>query len=162
MSAVAEMKELLFEELALIVRTSVKLIGRVEEKHWNYKPQANMRSLEELVHHLVAIPTVDLLILQENTRETVAQKESEVAAEGNNKEALSAVLDKGMTDLRAYMEGLSEEDFLHKETTPFYIDHPTKQAKWMIEIVTHMQHHRAQLFQYVKALGYDVNMFDLY
>ncbi|WP_240941217.1 DinB family protein [Paenibacillus sp. HB172176] len=156
------MKELLFQELTLIARTSLKLIGKLEGENWTYRPQANMRSMEELVHHLVAIPSVDLLILQENGRETVRAMEESVEAEGHSKEALSAVLDKGMNDLRAYMEGLSDEEFLHKETAPFYIDHPTKQAKWLIEIVTHLQHHRAQLFQYVKALGHDVNMFDLY
>ncbi|WP_370733829.1 DinB family protein [Paenibacillus dakarensis] len=36
------------------------------------------------------------------------------------------------------------------------------QAKWLIEIVTHAQHHRAQMFNYLKTLGYQVSMFDLY
>ncbi|WP_327204754.1 DinB family protein [Paenibacillus sp. DMB20] len=29
-------------------------------------------------------------------------------------------------------------------------------------MVTHAQHHRAQTFNYMKTLGYEVNMFDLY
>lgn len=60
------------------------------------------------------------------------------------------------------MNGLTDEEFMQKTTQPFYLEHGSTQAKWLIEIVTHAQHHRAQMFNYLKAQGYEVSMFDLY
>ncbi|AKG36537.1 DinB family protein [Paenibacillus durus] len=161
MQAVSEMKGLLFAELEHIVRTSSKLIAKISPEHQDYRPRDNMRSLLELAQHLVSVPSVDLLILQEHGQPEIRRMEEEINQDSAS-EKLSAWMDKGFQDLKAYMEGLSEEDFLHKSTKPFYLEHGSVQAKWLIEIVTHAQHHRAQLFNYMKELGYDVNMFDLY
>lgn len=161
MQAVIEMKGLLLHELEHIVRTSSSLIGKISPGHWEYRPRENMRSLLELAQHLVSVPSVDLLILQEQGQPDIRRVEDEIN-EARTAERLSAWMDKGFQDLKAYMEGLSEEDFLHKATKPFYLEQGSVQAKWLIEIVTHAQHHRAQLFNYLKELGYEVNMFDLY
>lgn len=117
--------------------------------------------LLELAQHLVSVPSVDLLILQEQGQPDIRRAEEEINEAGTSEE-LSAWMDNGFQDLKAYMENLSEEDFLHKATKPFYLEQGSVQAKWLIEIVTHAQHHRAQLFNYMKELGYEVNMFDLY
>ncbi|XID90161.1 DinB family protein [Paenibacillaceae bacterium WGS1546] len=162
MNELREMKSLLFEELELIVRTSSNLIRKIEPAHWNHKPADNMRSLAELARHLVGVPSVDLLILKEKSREEVAEWEAVIDADGVDPDKLIGSMTAGLAELKRYMEELSDEDFLHKKTKPFYVEHRTAQAKWLIEIVTHAQHHRAQLFNYMKALGYDINMFDLY
>jgi len=162
MNALQEMKALLFEELELIVKTSAKLMGKIKEEHWEHRPAANMRTLLELAQHLAGVPSVDLLILREKSREEVRELEHRIEDDGSDSDKLTAWMASGLKDLKAYMEGLSDEDFLHKQTKPFYLEHATAQAKWLIEIVTHAQHHRAQLFNYMKALGYEISMFDLY
>ena len=162
MEATKELKELLFEELELIVRTTAGLVRKISPQDWEFKPRENMRTIRELVSHLVAIPAVDLLILQENSQDDVRALEATFDQE-HDPEVLLDRMQQGLRDLRAYMENLSEEDFLHKKTTPFYLpDHGVAQAKWLIEITTHAQHHRGQLFTYLKTLGYEINMFDLY
>jgi len=162
MNATTELKRLLFEELGLIVRTSGKLILKIRPEHWEHRPAANMRSLGELVHHLVAVPATDLFILKEKNAEEVRELEAGIAAGGTDAEKLIASMENGTADLKRYMEELAEEDFLGLKTKPFYLEHGATQAKWLIEIVTHAQHHRAQMFTYMKTLGYDINMFDLY
>lgn len=162
MSQLVEMKQLLFEELEHIVKTSSNLIMKISDKDWDYRPASNMRSLLELVHHLVSVPGADLLIMREKPEEEVRQLEGAIAADGGDKEKLIAWMHKGLADLKSYMDGLSDDDFLHKKTTPFYLEHGSAQAKWLIEVVTHAQHHRAQMFNYLKAQGYEVSMFDLY
>lgn len=162
MSQLVEMKQLLFEELEHIVKTSSNLIMKISDKDWDYRPASNMRSLLELVHHLVSVPGADLLIMREKPEEEVRQLEGAIAADGGDKEKLIAWMNKGLADLKSYMDGLSDDDFLHKKTTPFYLEHGSAQAKWLIEVVTHAQHHRAQMFNYLKAQGYEVSMFDLY
>jgi len=162
MSHLVEMKQLLFEELEHIVKTSSNLIMKISDEDWDYRPASNMRTLLELVHHLVSVPGTDLLIMQEKTEEEVRQLEGAIAADGGDKEKLIAWMNKGLADLKSYMNGLTDDDFLHKKTKPFYLEHGSAQAKWLIEVVTHAQHHRAQMFNYLKAQGYEVSMFDLY
>ena len=161
MDVAKEMKKYLFEELTLITNTTAGLIRKISAEDWTYQPHENMRSLLELVQHLVAIPAVDLLILQEKSREEVNSLEA-VFAHDRDPESLINRMTQDLDKLKAYMEALSDEDFLYKKTTPFYLPHGTEQAKWLIEIVTHTQHHRGQLFTYLKTKGYEVNMFDLY
>lgn len=86
--------------------------------------------------------------------------ESEHAS--SDPEKLCEWMEEGFQSLCDYMRGLDEESFLTRRTKPFYADHGSTQAKWLVEIVTHVYHHRAQLFQYLKQLGHPVNMFDLY
>lgn len=160
MTAVQELQHMLFEELELIVRTTTNLLAKVKREDLEFRPQPNMRTLRELAEHLAAIPKVDLLILQEHSAEEVRQLEGRFAE--TDFAQLGASMAEGLEPLRQYMAALSEEDFLHRKTIPFYLDHGTAQAKWLIEIVTHAQHHRGQLFTYLKMQSYDVGMFDLY
>lgn len=160
MTAVQELQHQLFEELELIVRTTTNLLAKVKPEDVAFRPQPNMRTLRELAEHLAAIPEVDLLILQEHTAEEVRKLESRFVEMDFSK--LGSAMAEGLELLRQYMTALPEEDFLHKKTTPFYLEHGTVQAKWLIEVVTHAQHHRGQLFTYLKQQGYDVSMFDLY
>ncbi|MBT2765454.1 DinB family protein [Paenibacillus sp. ISL-20] len=162
MSQLNEMKQLLFEELELIVRTSSNLIDKISAEHWDYRPAHNMRSLQELVHHLVSVPSTDLLILQEKSEAEIRELEASIATDGVEKDKLISWMTKGLADVKSYMNGLTDEEFMQKKTKPFYLEHGSTQAKWLIEIVTHAQHHRAQMFNYLKAQGYEVSMFDLY
>jgi uncharacterized damage-inducible protein DinB len=155
------MKKYLFDELELIVKTTSGLIRKISPEDWAYQPRENMRSLLELVQHLISIPAIDLCILQEKSEDEVRRLDA-VFAEVCEPESLIQCMEQGLSELKSYMEGLTDEDFLHKKTTPFYLPHGSEQAKWLIEIVTHAQHHRAQLFTYLKTQGYEVNMFDLY
>lgn len=161
MPAVQEMKGHLYHELELAIRTTKRLLSKIKAEDWNYRPRDNMRSLQELAHHLVLVPITDLAILQEKTEEEVHQYCKEIDGV-TDAEELSKKMDLGYQALRTYMDGLSEEDFLHKQTKAFYLDFGKSQAAWLTEIVTHTFHHRAQLFNYLKQLGYDVTMFDLY
>ncbi|MGO4549354.1 DinB family protein [Paenibacillus sp. 2TAB23] len=161
MSAVIEVKAVQLEELEHIVKTSSNLIRKISPEHWSFRPHANMRSLLELTEHLVSVPSSDLLILQENSETVIRKLEADIA-ESSDIERLVGWMTTGLHEVKSYMESLSEEDFLHKSTKPFYLEHGTVQAKWLVEITTHAQHHRAQLFTYLKMQGYEVNMFDLY
>lgn len=153
------MRDLLFGELGLGVRTTTALLKKVKESDWDYRPRENMRTLHELAHHLVMIPETDLAILQEKSEEEVQSIES---CELPDADSMSTAMEQGFEKLKSYFSSLSDQVFLDKETRPFYMDEASTQAKWLTEIVTHTFHHRAQMFNYMKQLGYDINMFDLY
>jgi uncharacterized damage-inducible protein DinB len=161
MSELFQLRDLLFHEMGVAVRTTKGLLEKVKPEDWNYRPKVNMRSLLEVVQHLVLVPAADLAILQEKSQPEVQQLEKEIEHLTDPKE-LGEVMDRGFAALKEYMTGLSEEEFMHKVTKAFYAESGSSQARWLIEILTHAFHHRAQFFTYLKQLGYDVNMFDLY
>jgi uncharacterized damage-inducible protein DinB len=153
------LRNVLFEELEVGVRSTTNLVRKVKSGDWDYRPRENMRTLRELVHHLVMIPEIDLAILRESPEKEVQQIEGRDLPDA---EAMCETMKDGCDHLKDYFMTLSDEDYLTKETRPFYLDKGSTQAKWLTEIVTHTFHHRAQLFNYMKQLGYDINMFDLY
>ena len=164
MSNTLSMRDLLLEELHLAVKTTKKLIHKVQEKDWEYKPAENMRSLLELTNHLVQIPFVDLAIMQEKSEDEVNQLQNHDLYK-NEPGDLISVMEDGYDAFKDYMISLPEHQLLHKQTKPFYFGddfNGSSQVKWLIETTTHAFHHRAQFFNYLKQLGYEVNMFDLY
>jgi uncharacterized damage-inducible protein DinB len=121
-----------------------------------------MRSLVELARHLVNVPAQELAILQEWPMEEVRQL-PQLVANVRGAESLANVMHGGVQALKAYMTSLDEADFLYKKTAPFFAKHqPAAQVKWLIEITTHLYHHRGQMFTYMKQLGIPVSMLDLY
>ncbi|MBO1514537.1 DinB family protein [Metabacillus bambusae] len=163
MNHINKMTDLLFEELELAVKTSINLIQKIEDSQWNYRPKENMRSLVELVHHLVSIPLSDLTCLLEEKSEKEYRKIELDIEEIRDPEKLGTQMQHNFEKLKDYILALSDEDLMNKITKPFYFEQGGHiQIKWLIEIVTHTYHHRAQLFNYLKQLDHDINMFDLY
>ncbi len=160
MSETSTVRELLMAELALAVRTTGALLEKVTPELWGFRPREEMRTVLELANHLTQIPLVDLAILQERSQEEVHALEQALSA--SDAPHMRANMENGLNELSAYMSGLSEHDFLHKQSKPFYMEHGSTQAKWLVEIVTHAFHHRAQLFTYLKESGLAITMFDLY
>ena len=55
MSGTLQIREHLLTELETGVRTGASLIRLIRSEDWTYRPQDNMRSLVELVHHFIQI-----------------------------------------------------------------------------------------------------------
>ncbi len=163
MNSIKAVTNMLFDELELAVKTTTNLLLKIEDKQWGFRPTKNMRSLEELVHHLIAIPRSDLTCLMlEKSMEEYEKVEKEIA-EVNDREKLGEMMKENLSVLKNYVNSLSEDELLNKKTKPFYYEQGGHvQIKWLMEIVTHTYHHRAQLFNYLKQLNHPVNMFDLY
>ena len=161
MNGVMQIRDHLLQELELAVRTSGSLIEKIQPEEWSYQPQENMRTLLQLVHHLVSIPTSDLAIMQELSEPEVAQAENQVSDVTNPAE-LAKQFQRNYEALHSYMMSLSEEDLLNKSTKAFYADHGMVQIKWLIEVVTHTFHHRSQLYNYLKQSGHELHFFMLY
>ncbi|WP_124728288.1 DinB family protein [Staphylospora marina] len=153
-------RELLFHELELLIRTSGKLLSMIRPEHWEQKPHDALRPIGELANHLAQIPAVDLAILREADEITVRRLEADLTRQSG--EELVKVMNEGWAALKDYMSSLTEEEFFTKKTKAFYKEEGTCQATWLTEIITHLAHHRAQLFDALKQFGYGVNMFDLY
>ncbi|TWM31925.1 hypothetical protein CHCC14821_0737 [Bacillus paralicheniformis] len=151
----------MFHEMETGIRSTCHLLKKVKESDWSYRPADHMRSLKELASHLAAIPEADLAIMQEKEEDVIARIEKKYDAL-QSADQMAEAMQKGFAAFQTYMTSLSDEEFLTKKTKPFYLDEGMTQSRWLTETLTHVFHHRAQLFNYLKQLGYDVNMFDLY
>ncbi|MCZ8518505.1 MULTISPECIES: DinB family protein [Paenibacillus] len=158
----SHVQDLLFDEMELALSTTCGLIAKIKEDQWEFRPQEGMMSLIELVRHLVQVPALELAILQEKPEEEIRNLAMTIM-HLRDAASLSDVMHRGVQELKRYMISLDEKDFLYKTTAPFFAKHhPVAQAKWLIEITTHLFHHRAQMFTYMKQLGLPVSMLDLY
>lgn len=161
MNGTLQIRDHLLNELETGVRTGEALIRIIRPEDWNYRPQDNMRSLLELVHHFVLVPASDLAIMQEATAEEVEVIEKSLS-DVHEPERLAESLRENFETYKAYILSLSEEDLLNRSTTAFYLEHGHVQVTWQIETVTHLFHHRSQLYNYLKQLGHELNFFMLY
>lgn len=161
MNAVDILRNKLLGELELGIRSMEGLLKKVQVKDWEYQPADNMRSLKELAKHIVSIPEVDLHIFQGKDGETIKKVEEKYDVLESAEDMVKA-MHNGFEAYKTYILSLSEEDLLIKKTKPFYLEEGEIQAHWLVEEVSHLFHHRGQFFNYLKQLGYDVNMFNLY
>jgi uncharacterized damage-inducible protein DinB len=152
-------RALLLAELEWISGNCQRLIRMVKPEHLDYRPFPEMRSLLELLNHLAQIPAIDLLILR-GAAEGEVQKAEQAWFRNTPDEAADA-LRQGSLALREYIDKLSLDQFENESGTAFYGRTQTN-AKWLLEIVTHLYHHRAQLHMYLKLNGYPVNTRTLY
>ena len=149
----------LFEQLHALRRSLVKILPQLPACAEDWRPRENMRSCWELANHLVSIPATDTVIAQEKDQPAVQAKET--GREATTVEGLDGVWDQGMEELIAHYSALPPDQFESLETTSFY-GHKAVAKTWLVETVTHVHHHRAQLFTYLKLMGRPVDMFYLY
>jgi uncharacterized damage-inducible protein DinB len=157
-------KGLLLRELEWISGNVARLLTLVKPDDLDYRPAENMRTLRELGHHLAQIPAVDLAIMRGLKQEEVQAEEQRLTTEAEQR-ALPAgwagVIGSGSKDLARFMETLPMNEFEAGSGSAFYGRTQTY-AQWLLETVTHLYHHRAQFFGYLKLLGYDVASRNLY
>lgn len=161
MNGTLQIRDHLLNELETGVRTGASLIRLIRPEDWAYRPQDNMRSLVELVHHFIQITASDLAIMQEKSEAEVGVVENSLSGIEDN-EKLEATLWGNLEVYKAYILSLSEEDLLNRSTKAFYMEHGHLQAQWQIETLTHVFHHRSQLYNYLKQQGHELNFFMLY
>lgn len=161
MNGTLQIRDHLLNELETGVRTGASLIRLIPPEDWAYRPQDNMRSLVELVHHFIQITASDLAIMQEKSEAEVGVVENSLSGI-EDIEKLEAILWGNLEAYKAYIVSLSEEELLNRSTKAFYMEHGHLQAQWQIETLTHVFHHRSQLYNYLKQQGHELNFFMLY
>lgn len=150
---------LLFAELERAVANCQRLFRLAGTEHYAWKPREGMRSFSELANHLAQVPSVDLLILRSAPEAEIVALEAELVR--SDAEGWCAVIQDGCQQLQRLMEKLSYDNFENDSGTAYYGRTQTY-AQWLLEAITHIYHHRAQLFTYLKLLGYPVSTRTLY
>ncbi|HYG57721.1 MAG TPA: DinB family protein [Symbiobacteriaceae bacterium] len=136
-----------------------ELFGHIQPDQVDWRPRENMRTLLELANHLAQVPAVDLKILQGGSEEEVRALEASQYRYGPAE--LIHVWRTGLDAVAEFYGALSPEQYEQQVGKAFY-GHTAPLSEWLLEIITHSYHHRAQFFTYLKMLGRPVDMFTLY
>jgi uncharacterized damage-inducible protein DinB len=152
-------QETLLKVLTQLNGSMEELFAQIQPEHTEWRPRENMRSMLELANHLAQVPTVDLKIMQQGTEQEV--RALEVSLHRSNPAELIHVWRSGLGAVVEFYGTLTPEQFDQQMGTAFY-GHSAPLSEWLLEIMTHSFHHRAQLFTYLKQVGRPVDMFTLY
>jgi uncharacterized damage-inducible protein DinB len=157
---------MLLTELEFICRNCARLCGLIEPGDYRFRPAGaegvdlgKMRNTLELANHLAQLPSIDLAIIRAVGEEDVQRLERELWRE--DAQALKGILREGYEELHRFMEKLTISEFETGSATAFYGRTQTY-AQWLLEVITHLYHHRAQLYTYLKLAGAPVDMRMLY
>ncbi len=152
-------RSLLLTELERIAANVARMLALIKPEDFGYRPQDNMRTMLELANHLAQVPALDLRLIRGDKEPELVKRESELTRDTGAD--LGEVLREGVRDMLAFYEHLSFDEYENGSATA-YFGRTQTHAEWLLEVITHMYHHRAQLFMYLKLNGYPVNTRTLY
>lgn len=150
---------LLLSELDKLTGNISRMLALIKPEHHGYTPQEGMRTLAQLATHLAQIPHVDLRLLRGDDESQIVALEAQLARE--DPDGWISVLKDGKAELTRYYERLTLDEFENNSGTAYYGRTQTH-AQWLVEIIGHLYHHRAQLFMYLKLNHYPVGTRTLY
>ncbi|HYF94655.1 MAG TPA: DinB family protein [Symbiobacteriaceae bacterium] len=136
-----------------------ELYAQIPPESLGWRPRENMRTVMELANHLAQIPSIDLAIMQSATEAEIRALEGSLHR--SNPAELVHVWRAGVGAVAEFFGALPSAEFESRIGTAFY-GHAVPMSEWLLEVITHAYHHRAQLFTYLKILGRPVDMFTLY
>lgn len=144
----------ILNELKFISHTIEQMFEYVDEKIAHEYPVTGKMSVWEVCIHLTQIPTADLLIPKNYTKQqmtTYYKTNIPINVENAKVQFIT-----GIQELIHFFESLSEAQLSKRFTTYWGSEYSRKE--WLIQILTHLVHHRAQLYQYLLLLECDVEM----
>ncbi|TDL98251.1 DinB family protein [Macrococcus brunensis] len=118
------------------------------------------RTCQELLNHIVLLPEADYRLSQGASKEEIDQFTHYWQKELTSTEMLEARLDLSFSILKDAYKELEPEELMVKTTS--YWGAKYNQKEWLLVILTHLSHHRSQLYTFLKTEGeqIDVKLFE--
>lgn len=134
-----------FHQIKVAIDSVIEIINQFPEAELESKPINNKRSYLELLSHISLLCKADLLILNE-----ASQKEMEIYYERNKPETIEELKEhllKNFNELVKEFSSYSDEKLF--EYTKSYWGVCYSRYEWLLEILSHLYHHRSQLHSYL-------------
>ncbi|WP_242144783.1 MULTISPECIES: DinB family protein [unclassified Bacillus cereus group] len=128
-------------QLKIAIHTSIKMLNPLTESDLNIKPIQHKRSLFEMYAHLSLICHADLLILNETPQEelqTFYRKHTPKTIH-----EIQQTMLQGYDLLSETFLSYSHEELAHITTAYWGVSY--SRFEWLLEIIAHVYHHRAQI-----------------
>jgi hypothetical protein len=119
----------------------------------DFRAHEDMRSIYELTNYLAQVPQVDMRIIRGDDEEKIRALEQELARE--NPAGWGEVLRLGMEESTRFYEGLTMDVYENGSATAYYGRTQTH-ARWLVETISRMYHHRSQLIIFMKLSGSEI------
>lgn len=113
------------------------------------------RTCGELLNHIVLIPEADYKLSQGASYEEMLQYYHYWEKELTTREMLEARLDLSYSILLDAYQELEQEELMAQTTS--YWGTTFSQVEWLLMILTHLSHHRAQLYSFLKTEGENID-----
>jgi uncharacterized damage-inducible protein DinB len=127
-----------------------KILERVPDEKWNWKPHDKSGSVGWLAVHVATIPEWAVMTLKtENFDYAPPGGSSYQPPKIENRQQLLTLFDKSVTETRASIGAASDQDMMKAWSL-------LAGGKTVFEIMNHLIHHRAQLTVYYRLLGIPV------
>ena len=155
----ADCRSLLTDQLAFLHKNVHVYLGRFPgEDRLGWRPAPEFFTLFELGAHLCAAPAFTAAVLRGEADEEIFKWD--VPIRQGTADDLGRLLDEAMAACRDALARFDADAFMMAEApSPFGAATP---AKHLLDLVTHMHHHRGQLHNYLRALGTGVSTDTLY
>jgi len=134
-------------------------------RHWpqgreDWRPAPNTFTLLELASHLYGLPKAYAAVLREAPREEIFRlMGGPWSARGP--EDLQQMLAEGMEEFRSLLASVPAGEFAVRPV-PWPFGEPLTPEQLVLNLVTHMYHHRGQFHVYLKQLGAPVDTETVY
>lgn len=139
------------------------VIDKARTANSDFVPSKGMRSLIELVNHLVQIPLIDPAVYSSELDSEAAFQKREKELHSVDIDVALSVFDEGIKSAEERFRTMSEKELLEKNLQPFYESGEKKNwAYYIPEMTRHIAMHKMQLWMYLKLSGLDVNMMTYY
>jgi uncharacterized damage-inducible protein DinB len=130
-----------FHQIRVAVKSIVEVVDCLEENDLQQRPTTTKQSIGELLGHIATICRADYYIAEGANQKEMAAFYSSVSLD--SKEEIKEELLNNYTFLQEQFMRFNEEQ-LHEEMTSYW-GTTYSRYEWLLEIVTHLYHHRGQL-----------------
>ncbi|WP_019241074.1 MULTISPECIES: DinB family protein [Bacillus] len=133
--------ESILYQIYLALSTTKEMLQSLTDEDLTLRPTPNKYSVGELFEHIAIICKADLLIADGATEEEMRQLYS--SCDLDNKKDIVVALVENYNLLRNEYMNYSETDLQEKLTAYWGVTYT--RYEWLLEILTHVIHHRGQL-----------------
>ncbi|PEL10547.1 DinB family protein [Bacillus sp. AFS017336] len=133
--------ENVINQLCLSVKTVFEMLELITEEDLNFRPIDDKKSIGELAQHLCELIGADLKIMSGVSQEAMVVYYSEVQC--TSLIEMKKLLQKNFHDLKENYLKMNGQDLFEEVTS--YWELKYSKFEWLLEILVHFTHHRAQL-----------------
>ncbi|MGG3269579.1 DinB family protein [Priestia aryabhattai] len=151
--------ERVFNQIQVNIRSVTTIINDVTEEELAYRPLPHKRSIQELLQHLCLICTADYHISLGYSADKM--NDFYLQHPSYTKLELKAALIDGFNQLKAAYSSFDERKLFSPQTS--YWGCTYTHFEWLLEIQSHLYHHRAELYTLLTCYrrnGLDVVLFE--
>lgn len=136
-----------FHQIQFTINSIKGLIEILDESDFQIAPIKGKRTVGELVSHIAILCKADLQIIEQATIEEMDAFYERYTV--NSKKEMLQQLNEGYEELVWFYENLT--DTFNRATS--YWGTTYSYFEWLLEVLAHLNHHRAQLHLYIILLG---------